>query len=299
MHVHLNKSNISINEINPKIIHSHFFAQGKNFQNGHKLTARYVRDYELEFITFSEGSMIVDDVLHPIYNGDIIFRRPGQYTQGIMPYVSYYISFEMIGNIHRDSNNYNQKIDDEFPFQDYFSNPLLDDIPVITRTNGSTYYHQIFDTIFDNFINPSNASGLLIKASLLQLLFQLYNDNTNIIANNTLPLTPHRATIKKVIGYIHKNLNKSIDLNVLSEIAELSPNYLHRIFSKELGLPINKYIIHTKLCHAQKLLLKTELTIAEIALECGFENIPYFCYLFKKEIKKTPGEYRRTNRFIM
>jgi AraC-like DNA-binding protein len=281
---------LSLDELNPKIISSHFFATGKNYPKGFKLKDRYVRDYELELITYSEGAMIINDKYYPVSAGDIILRRPGQYTQGIMPYICYYVSFELKGNVGR--NAYAYSIDDEIEFQDYYLNPVLDHIPSITKASDADYYYRIFDTIFDNYVTPSEASAILTKSYILQLLYQLYIDNKNMLETNNVPMTAHHKTIKKVIEYIHQNLTSSLDLKELSQVSRLSPNYLHRIFTKEMGITVNNYITKTKLDKAKKMLLKTELSIADIAVECGFDNIPYFCHLFKKEINKTPGKFR-------
>ena len=45
---------------------------------------------------------LIEDTVFPVHKGDISFKRPGQYVQGIMPYKSYMICFDLIGNTDKD-----------------------------------------------------------------------------------------------------------------------------------------------------------------------------------------------------
>ena len=50
------------------------------------------------------------------------------------------------------------------------------------------------------------------------------------------------------------------------------------------------FITKLRLDKAKDLLIRTDLTISDISAKCGFDNIPYFSYLFKKQIKLSSGE---------
>ncbi|MFR3754966.1 MAG: helix-turn-helix transcriptional regulator [Enterocloster sp.] len=65
------------------------------------------------------------------------------------------------------------------------------------------------------------------------------------------------------------------------------------LFRKFLHItPIN-YLIHYRLNEAALLLSKTEKKINAISYETGFNNVDYFCRLFKKHYDLTPTEYRK------
>ncbi len=89
---------INIEACSPVILKSSYFQNEQNFPAGYKLEPRYVYDYELEFFLESSGSITVNDQNYKIKQGDIMFRKPGQFAQGIMPYSCYLICFDLLGN---------------------------------------------------------------------------------------------------------------------------------------------------------------------------------------------------------
>lgn len=68
---------------------------------------------------------------------------------------------------------------------------------------------------------------------------------------------------------------------------------LCRKFKEATGRTIVDYINYVRLYHAKKLLGKSDLSITEIALECGFSAAPYFTKVFKKYHGCSPGAYRK------
>jgi AraC-like DNA-binding protein len=75
----------------------------------------------------------------------------------------------------------------------------------------------------------------------------------------------------------------------------LSSTYLHGLFTRALGLTPRELLTRLRLAKARELLVATSLPGAEVARECGFENVPYFFTLFRRQTGLTPGEFRRRN----
>ena len=65
-----------------------------------------------------------------------------------------------------------------------------------------------------------------------------------------------------------------------------------RYFKKKTGKTFKDFMNEIRLGNATGLLLKDDLTIAQIAFESGFNNPSYFNRLFKRMTTKTPKEYR-------
>ena len=102
--------------------------------------------------------------------------------------------------------------------------------------------------------------------------------------------------IKKVYEYIQENFNKTITLNEISELVNMSPVSFNRFIKKRTGKTFIPYINHTRMSFASRWLLETDLSIGEISFMCGFNNIANFNRLFKKDKKCTPKEFR--NEFV-
>ncbi|MDP4181243.1 MAG: AraC family transcriptional regulator [Bacillota bacterium] len=283
-------------ELSPRLLKSIFFTQGANLPKGHLLRERYVYDYEFELMVFSEGSMVIEDKTYDIAQGDLIFRKPGQYTQGIMPYSCYYICVDIIGNTGKSPFNYD--IYKEQSYQNYCINPILESIPTIFHPPHIEKYQFLFDSILKEFITASPGSELILKSYVLNLIYLLYQDCTNPLINRTVPLSPHYGIIKKVIEYIDENIERKIQLSDLSALSGLSPNHFHNIFTKTMGLTPNVFITKVRLDKAKEYLTRTDLPISEISLKCGFDNIPYFSHIFKKQLNLSPGEFRKMHSYI-
>lgn len=76
----------------------------------------------------------------------------------------------------------------------------------------------------------------------------------------------------------------------------LSPVAFLRRFRKAFGVTPGGYLASARINRARELLVSTDLTLAAIASECGFENEYYFSSSFKKSTGVPPGRYRRESR---
>jgi AraC-like DNA-binding protein len=72
-----------------------------------------------------------------------------------------------------------------------------------------------------------------------------------------------------------------------------NPDYLGRAFRAAYGKTLTRAIHERRVRHARKMLLESNLNIAEIARDCGFDDSGYFRRVFKRQEGMTPLAYRR------
>lgn len=77
------------------------------------------------------------------------------------------------------------------------------------------------------------------------------------------------------------------------DLSRRSPGHLNRAFRQYLSTTPTAYINDLRLKYAKNLLLTTRLSITDIALESGFNNLSHFFHLFKKHFHITPSHFRR------
>jgi len=87
-------------------------------------------------------------------------------------------------------------------------------------------------------------------------------------------------------------LTESADVESLSAALCMSPSTLYRKIKGLTGISPNELIRNIKLDKAAALLKTTDLTIAEIAYQCGMGSPVYFRTVFKERFGKTPSEFR-------
>jgi AraC-like DNA-binding protein len=73
---------------------------------------------------------------------------------------------------------------------------------------------------------------------------------------------------------------------------KMSFSHVSRIFSQLDGITIEKYLLLLRMEKAKELLIQTELSASEISDRLGYGSPQSFITQFKKEMGKTPGEYR-------
>lgn len=96
--------------------------------------------------------------------------------------------------------------------------------------------------------------------------------------------------------YIRQYAGQGIKAEQVVKHLGIARSTLEAYFRKELGRTIHDEIIQVRLRRAQELLLKGEVSCGEIALQCGFNSLPYMHAVFRRELGCTPREYQQRER---
>ena len=94
-------------------------------------------------------------------------------------------------------------------------------------------------------------------------------------------------------NYVFNHIFEPISIQDLADEVHLNPIYLSQLFKKETNKPLGKYIQDEKIKEAQKLLLQTNESVAEICMLLQFNNQSHFSSIFKKTTGFTPNQYRK------
>jgi AraC family transcriptional regulator len=97
--------------------------------------------------------------------------------------------------------------------------------------------------------------------------------------------------LKQVIDYINDRLDRDLGLIELANLVQMSPHYFSLLFKRSTGLSPHQYVIKTRVDRAKQLLLKEEMSIADIAQVVGFANQSHLNLHFKRLVGITPKQY--------
>ena len=100
--------------------------------------------------------------------------------------------------------------------------------------------------------------------------------------------------LKKVLNYIHDNLDRRIKIEDLSNLLGLSTYYLCRQFRAAVGVSPYRYIIDRRIEKAKTLLKEDKLSLADVAYECGFSSQSQMTQHFRTTLGITPKVYRNS-----
>lgn len=127
------------------------------------------------------------------------------------------------------------------------------------------------------------------------LLYSLLTDIMQYASINPDSSTLNKYyKIKPIIDYIDTHYEMPITLTDLAEFSNLTPQYLCTLFKKTTNIRLSQYINLVRLKKSKELLLQTpHMPIKEIARVTGFDDVNYFCSVFKKNENISPGQFRK------
>lgn len=121
-----------------------------------------------------------------------------------------------------------------------------------------------------------------------QLLYQ------NFLA--LLPAVPYSAgqkAVHQMAAYIRAHYAEPLRLAEVAAAANLAESTCCRAFKKAMGITVFEYLGNVRLLQSERLLLETDLSITEIALQCGFGTASYYNRRFKAQTGLSPRAYRQ------
>ena len=109
-----------------------------------------------------------------------------------------------------------------------------------------------------------------------------------------VPTFTQKADVQRfaLLQYIQENF-ASVTLDQVAAKFHYTPEYTSRLIKSTTGRSFTQILQQIRLEKAQVLLQNTNLSVANIANQVGYETTEYFIRLFKKQMHMTPTEYRR------
>ncbi len=201
-----------------------------------------------------------------------------------------------ITNLHFEPRYLNEEFSESFGdsyinFCFYHSPEFLNRIPA----DKSEILRMHHGMIKDELLNEGAQYSLAIKAHLHLILVDLlrnhgYRGQIHADKGNDM---------LSVYNYIDEHLSEELTLKELAEIANLSPNYFSHIFKEVNGVSLWDYITAKRIEKATRMIIsKSNLTMLDIALECGFNNTVNFNKAFKKHKGITPSALRKDTKLL-
>ena len=103
--------------------------------------------------------------------------------------------------------------------------------------------------------------------------------------------SPHK-TVQTIVDYIEKNYRNDFSIQELADSCGINANYASQLFHQKTGMTPVQYIRRLRIRYASWLQVHTNETVFTISDEAGYSNYFYFAKIFKKDVGKTPTQYR-------
>lgn len=179
----------------------------------------------------------------------------------------------------------------------HFNGPMAEEYyKYIIKKNGFRFQSIFLPTIIDAINQLMEIHSSITEHCELissQLITTILTQSVTGSNQKTSELSDTKTKLNQVLSYLDQHFAESISLDTISKLFFISKYHLSREFKKEFNQTIIQCILNKRITYSKELLRFTDLSIGEIARECGIGDINYFNKIFKRFEKMTASEYRR------
>lgn len=161
--------------------------------------------------------------------------------------------------------------------------------------HGILFSKKVSEEMFNRISQVSKLDGMDYFLELTSILYDLANSRNQRLLSTysaTRDSFENSDKIKKIYEYVQENFDKKITLSEASELVNMSQVSFNRFMKKRTGKTFVDYVNDVRISHAAIKLIEKDISISEIAFNCGFNNIANFNRVFKKAKKCTPSQYK-------
>lgn len=159
--------------------------------------------------------------------------------------------------------------------------------------SGNTQTEAIFSAFYEQPESLSLSYQKIKSIELLLYLSQITPDNSK---RQEEYKSEQEEIIHKVHDYLTQHIAQRITIDELARLYLINPTTLKTVFKSVYGNSLASHIKEHRMELAAGLLLKTDLSIAQISKQVGYESQSKFTAAFKTFYKISPTEYRKKHK---
>lgn len=240
---------------------------------------------ELEMIKIITGKLelYINNVSYTLFPGDIAIINC-KFLHRAMPHNCQYNCIVFDLNFMAKTNN--------IVFNEYIY-PIISGnhtINCVYNNDNSKLYFTL-NSIFQILKDQPPYYKLNTTSCLFAIFEQLYSCNCIHKSKNSKKQDNQSNIIAKLLEWIDSNYTNHFTLESLSKMVGLTPNYLCRIFKNYTGKTPFEYINYIRIQNICREMRLEKKTITEIAINNGYNDISYFCKVFKKHMGVSAKKY--------
>jgi AraC-like DNA-binding protein len=99
--------------------------------------------------------------------------------------------------------------------------------------------------------------------------------------------------MRRLDSYVRDHFSEKLTLRELALLTGVSVRQLSHTIKATLGVSLHRWVAELRLAEARRLLIETDLPIAEVGRRCSFESVAAFTRAFRVAAGCAPGAFRR------
>lgn len=243
--------------------------------------------WELSYIITGSGARIIGDIVENFSKGEIIL---------IPPNIPHCWSFdESVHDNEGKIENITIVIENDFLFdcKNLFSELSSSISELQSNKNAVSFEGELLEklqVLMTSMIHQDSIERLSSFIKLLKLIS--YCKEMHIVGH---PIIENKKEKKQqeIYLFILRNFQGNISLEQISKSVGMQKSSFCVFFKKMAGKSFFTYLTEFRIESSCQMLLKTKLSVAEICIASGFNDIPYYNRVFKKNKNMTPTQYRK------
>jgi AraC-like DNA-binding protein len=246
--------------------------------------------FEVMYVIKGEAKHYINGATLELVTGDLIVVRPGDYHDiGVLPDHELHFHNVFIRNEIWREYCHMVEIDPMNPRGSSTQETCWTNVPTGERIACRNTFDDSALLLHEN---PTKLSVYRFLGIALGYLRHIHVERTH--SDGSQP-----AWLPQACRAMHDWQNLADGLPKFVELSGVSVSYLSRVLKATTGQSPTEYITALRLKRSAALLATTNLTIAEIALDSGFENLSYYYRRFQQHFGKTPRQYRKECRQLV
>lgn len=164
----------------------------------------------------------------------------------------------------------------------------------ITRISADSCIEDLMLRLYRSFEGKKDGYRYLALGCAYELIAYLTENYAaaQLDKNEYAARNSKLENFNNVIEYIEKNYSDPITTSKAAQLVHLSEYYFCHLFKKHIGCSFTAYLNEIRVQKAQILLKNTKMSVTEIAAEVGFNDINYFCRVFRRFTGFSPTQYK-------
>jgi len=220
-----------------------------------------------------------NDHISLLLKGGTVIKSAHKEQVGTSGDVIFFHSDEAHQNSHTPAGSKNLNIEFEDEFLKTFDLQISGLKQSLTAINSKFILLKIFKEL--------QTSDSFTSDSITLLVLSLFG-NQKSSKNSCVP-----AWITTAREYLHDNSTRQISLVELSHLTGAHPVTISKYFPKHFSCTLGEYMRRLKAEKALNLLQKQQVSLGNVAYECGFSDQSHFIRTFKNLTGILPGEYSK------
>ncbi|HCL02408.1 MAG TPA: AraC family transcriptional regulator [Lachnoclostridium phytofermentans] len=154
---------------------------------------------------------------------------------------------------------------------------------------------QLLLSIKEEYFAEASLSEASIYSKLIEIFVLIGRNNSpnaHCFYHKNSKQREYTERFLFICNYINEHCGEDLTLDEISDLSGFSKYHFSRLFKQFTNVSFYRYLNNKRIAYAENLLMNDELTITEIALQCGFSSLSSFIRMFKIVKNCTPTEFK-------